>query len=79
MNVGVQIRAIGKSKERIMEILKEAICEIENGTTSMYIPLNDKDNTQCDISLCVIKEDNLYLYGNWDNALTLTHEEWGNL
>lgn len=71
---GIQIRARGKSKSQLIKILKEAIEEIENNHTSVYIPLNDEDNTDCDLNVCNIGD--MDFCDNWCESPTLTHEEW---
>ena len=72
--IGIEIRAVGKRKSSLVKILKEAITEIENRSTRMYIPLNDEDNTQCNLTVCDIEDKDLD--ANWDDTRVLTYEQW---
>lgn len=65
--LGLEIRAISQTKDGLTKVLEEILKEIKNGSTNMYLPLNDCiKNTESDFSICDIK--NLDLYDNWDEC-----------
>lgn len=67
--IGITIKIASNTKESALILLKELIEEIQNGTVSMYYPLNDNDNTQGDISVVSLNDKDLY--DNWDECSTL--------
>lgn len=70
--LGLEIRIVSKTKESLLLLLQEIKEEIEGGACSMYLPLNDADESEADFSISDIKD--LDLYSNWDDCLSIERE-----
>ena len=68
--LGLEIRIVSKTKEGLLLLLDEIKQEIDKGHTNMFLPLNDKDNSQADYSISEIGYAD-HLYSNWDDCLSI--------
>jgi hypothetical protein len=68
--IGIKLKVASDTRESAIDLLKKCIHEIEIGRNSMFYPLPDDDDTEADISV-VILDNNEGVYDSWSHCWTL--------
>ena len=70
--IGLEIKIAGKTKADLLILLKEVLEEVENGSTSMYIPMNDPND--CEASFSISKIGTLDVFDDWNDCISIERD-----
>jgi hypothetical protein len=68
--IGIKLKVASDTRESAIYLLKKCIEEIEIGRNSMFYPLPDDDDTEADISVVLLDNDE-GVYDSWSHCFTL--------